>query len=1008
MAEVIATEQVLVEFVTDITQLESAADVLERTGQVDKKMADSFKRTNTEIQKQQQVVKAAAKEWQDSAKKEVASIEQVRAEMETFVTEFIEGFSEGIVSELQNAGIEFDEFGKIVGTSSEAAKTGTIGLKAELSEVTRQLQQLKLEGQDNSQQYIELTKRAGQLKDAIGDVSTEINLAAANSQSLNGLLDVASGIAAGFALSQGAMALFGDESEQLQEVLLRVNAAMAILQGLQQVQNILQKESAAATLLTNVQRKVQNAQLILENALQSQSIVVRTGAAVAQRALNAAMAANPIGIVVVALAGLIALLATYGRSAAQARAQTSSLNAALGAGADAFRDRQAALEQQADATINALENEGAVGSRIAQQEVANQKLQAAARRERIVELQRLQSETTEAELEQRQALQAEISRLLDAEITDRIAANNLQTRLQLQLQKEQLQGAANVLEAQLAGARKNSAAELALAKQLARARAAVEINEAGQNAEQRLLIEANLRKQLRDLDLQYARVRQQDLIAGLEAQLLKVSQASKAINARTSQEEIDLQKRIIQENARLELLQEGLTENQKLNIQKQSLAQQAALQREFNQNVSRETLEDFISRNNKELAALNITDAERLRLTEENIIAQAEIEIEAAQGLADKIREIEAKRDADIRAIRLQTIQATLQYELEFEQARTGVLRRTQERILAASNTTLQQRIAAINQLAALDIDAINRQQDALEQQHNQGLISEKEYQLQLAKLKDQELAVFEDTEKKKTDAIKDANLRRIAIAIQVAQQILDIVQQAGDQQLEAQQMEIDTQRQRIDDLLEAGAITEKEATARQKRLELEERKLRRQQAQREKDFAVFRAFLAIPQAYLTGLAQGGPILGAIYAGLAAAQAIIIASRAVPKFGKGKKDAYEGPAEIAETGPEFWQTDQGMHYVPKRAFVWVSKKDRVFNPAETRRMLEKPQFIADATYHNQHTYTQTMSIDYARMGKELGKHLPKTGFNFDKQGVTEWVQGYTSFEKYLDTRRAYK
>lgn len=1088
------TEVVFIDFQTDLSGLQSATDILQRTGQIDAKAAESFKKTNAEITKRTKAINDSAKAVTDAAKKEMVSIEEVHAIVNKMLEDFAIGMQEGVVDALKEAGFEFDSLGGIIaknfkkGTDgadsfnkklnevkrlspfdslnkqladsrkkvlditaelSRLSKTGgsdterfknltkdlvsakaeaeklktevdavnasleDVGnpdaeesLKKRLLEIKNRMLELKVAGKDNTQEFRDLTKEAGKLTDALGNVNKEIRLAANSERSLTGLLELLGGAAAGFSLITSTQALFGEGSEELQEVLLKVNAAMAALQAIEALVAITKKESAAAALLENIQTKIRNAQLIVENALLSQSIVVRTGAAIAQKALNAAMAANPIGIVAVALAGLIALLATYGRSAALARQQTSSLNVALSGAADAFEAREAAIRRQGDAIIDALENEGAVGSRIAQQEIENQKLAADARRERLQELQQLQRETTKADLEQRQKLQDEIRKLQDEEITDRLEANNLQRRLDVQLRKEQLQAVADNLEARLAGARKNSAQELALSKQLARARADVETNEAGQDANRQKLIRANLLKELRALDLAYQRVRQEDRIAGLEATLAKEEQSSKAINERVSQTEIDLQKKLIQEKARLELLQEGLTANQRLNIIQQSLSAQAELQRNFNATVTRETLEDLISRNNTELQQVNITNAQRLAATEENIIAQAQIEIDAAHGLADRIKEIEAKRNADIRAARRANIEEQLQYELDTADARNGVLRRANERVLSNDRSTYKQRIAAMNQLAALEIASINARQDALDEQLRQGLISQQDYNLKYAQLKDQELAVFEQIEQAKADAAKRRRNEQVNIALQVSQQIVDIVRQAGEQELEEQQQIIDAQRQEIEDLLETGAITEKEAERRQKKLDLEERRLRRQQAQREKDFATFKAALAIPQAYLQGLVQGGPILGAIYAALAAAQAILIATKQPPKFAVGKKHLYEGPAEIGHGG-ELWQTAEGMHYAAKPTVVWVNKHDKVFSPTETQRMLNKPA-LQVASYSNvNNNGAQGIAIDYEKLGAEVGKNIPKVGFNFDADGFTVYQQGKNSFDKYLGQRRGY-
>lgn len=1007
MATETTTEVVLIDFQTDFTQLESATDVLARTGQIDKKLADQFKRTNTEIQNQQKAINNTAKAMQDASKKEVISIEQVRAEIEAFVNDFIQGFQEGVIEELKNAGIEFDEFGKVVINNTEKITKESSGLKQELAGITKRMQELKLAGNETSDEFVTLANRAGQIRDAMGDVSKEINRFASDTKTIDGLIDAATGVAGAFSVAQGVAGAFGDAGEDLQEVLLKVNSALAILQGLQQVGNLLTKDSAAVTTINTIAQQGYNLAI-------GQSIGLL-------KAFRIALALTGIGAVII---GITFLVQWLNRSSDAIEANTKALQKLN----DEFERDAKNLDESVDnikrATaerVAALQTQGATEKQLRAETLNGLKeelqgvfeLQQGYREQRdaaeqvLIDVARGNRKFNKEEVE---AAEAVVQKFDEFTKRRKDLSTELRVKTQEDLQqtkKEELQSIADSLEARLSAARKNSSEELALNKQLARARAAVELNEAGQNLQQRLLIEANLQKQLRQLDLEFAKVRQQDRISALQVQLIAEQGAREQISIRTTQQEIDLQKRIIQESARLELLEEGLTANQKLAIQKKALADQAALQRDFDQQTTQQTLEDFISRNNKELANVKLTSKEKLALNEENLIAQAAIEIEANKGAADKIKEIEAKRDADIKALRLQNIQETLNRELELEAARTGALRRGQERVLSSERSTLKQRIAAINQLAVLDIAAINAKQDALEKELQQGLISQEDYLVEYEKLKDEELAVTERTELAKRDITRKTNEELFALAIQISGQIADIAQQAGEQRLEAQQAQIDQARQQIDALLEAGAITEKEAERRRKQQDIEERRLRRLQAQREKDFAVFKALLAIPQAYLTGLAQGGPILAAIYAGLAAAQAIVIATKQPPKFGGGKKDKYEGPAEIGETGGELWQTDNGIYYVPKRTFVWMGKDDKVFNPQETTRMLEKQTLQIENIKPTEKVAFNSFNIDYEKLGKAVGKNIPQIGFDFNEHGFMQWQKGQTSFDKYLDKRRSY-
>jgi hypothetical protein len=83
-----------------------------------------------------------------------------------------------------------------------------------------------------SKEAVEAAKRAAQLKDAIGDAKalTDAFNPDAKFKALTASL---SGVAGGFSAVQGAMGLFGNESEELEKTLLKVQSAMALSQGLQ-------------------------------------------------------------------------------------------------------------------------------------------------------------------------------------------------------------------------------------------------------------------------------------------------------------------------------------------------------------------------------------------------------------------------------------------------------------------------------------------------------------------------------------------------------------------------------------------------------------------------------------------------------------------------------------------------------------------------------------------------------------------------------------------------------
>jgi hypothetical protein len=988
------TQQVIIEFLTETGQLESAIDQLEKTGAIDSKLAGAFKQTTAEINKQSSAIKSAAGSTAPLKK----NLEDVDKATKKVAQDFMIGFQEGVIETLKDAGVSVEQFTDALASGGTEVEKSTDSLRQRLKNLTQQIAELKLAGKDNTDQYKQMVIEAGNIKDAIGDAAAEIKNAGSDTRTFDNLLGSAQAVAGGFAVAQGAAALFGDENEDLQKTLLKVNAAIAITQGLQSVSAALEKEGALSLLATNVQLKVKNAQKVIENGLESESIIVRGAATIAQKALNAAMAANPIGILVVAVAGLITILATYGKSAAAARQQTSSLNAALSGGAKVFEERTEAIKQQGDAAINALENEGVRESDIAKQRIVNEQLLAEARKQRIAELRDLQAQTADAELEKRQELQAELRKLDDQAIADQININNLSAKQQKILNEERLKNTIAGLEAELSAAAEGSQKQLNIQRRLIAARTALELNADGLLENERATLIAKSNQERLELEAAFNKRRIDLQLQGIEAQLVNVKEGS--------EEELKLRQLQIKLQAQSENTSTKLSEAEKRAIIEKGFQDRLKLQREYNERVRRESIEAQISLNNAQISQIKTNDDDRLVLQIANIELAAAIEVDAAKGNSAKIKEINARRDADILIVRKKFIDDAAQYEIDIRTADNGPSNRALQRTINDEKKSLSARKAAIKQLADFQVENIDIQLAALEEEKNKKLISEKDYILKYKQLQDEKKKITEDNEKATTDLIKAETRKRIDAAIQIATKLADLVANINETQTQQENDRIAAEKEKIASLLESGAITEAEANKRNKRIEAEEKKAKQQQAQRDKNLAVFRALLAIPQAFLQGLIDGGPIVGAIYAAIAAAQAIVIASRPLPRFGHGKKSGYEGPAEIGETGAELYEQNGQMFIAKKPQIVWLGAKDKVYNPTETKDML-MPN-VDKQLMQWQKPAAKFEGIDYDKLGKAVGRHINIPGFNIDEHGFKIWQQQGMSRKIYMDKRYSSK
>ena len=172
-----------------------------------------------------------------------------------------------------------------VGEGVKSMKT----LKKEFAEMQTELDGLV----PGTQKYIETLQKLGAVKDEIGDLKAEIQAFAGTDAKVAAFGNVIGGIASGFQAAQGAAALFGAESEEVQKALLKVQAASALADGIKGI-----------TAMGDSLKVAQN----VAKQLVTQMIGVDTYTkivTVSTRIWNAVMAANPIMLMVAAITALV-------------------------------------------------------------------------------------------------------------------------------------------------------------------------------------------------------------------------------------------------------------------------------------------------------------------------------------------------------------------------------------------------------------------------------------------------------------------------------------------------------------------------------------------------------------------------------------------------------------------------------------------------------------------------------------------------------------------------------
>lgn len=378
-----AVKPIIIPLVADTGGLTVGIEALEQLGQIDSKTAADFKAANKAFQDRGKVMDQAAgsaDKLAQASKKLVesiaggaiaqatANIEKLREKTDSTNEEFI-----ALRKAIKLAKDQLDTLGK--GTPAfdklsqeiEAAEMAMGNFKKEATSSRAQLKQyrealLQLEeaGLDNTKVFQDMAVTAGQLQDQIGDTQARIKALASDTFLLDGSIQVIQGVAGAFSIAQGAAALFGDESEEVQQALLKVNAAMAILNGLQQLQNILQRQSVATLFVENALKKLSAANTVLQTLAESRFTIVRVLATGAQNALNAAMAANPAGVLLLAIsaaAGALLLFANNSDKAADSQGELADQSRRVVEALNAEIDIQERLRNTRQGGLNSIRQE---------------------------------------------------------------------------------------------------------------------------------------------------------------------------------------------------------------------------------------------------------------------------------------------------------------------------------------------------------------------------------------------------------------------------------------------------------------------------------------------------------------------------------------------------------------------------------------------------------------------------------------------------------------------------
>lgn len=152
-----------------------------------------------------------------------------------------------LLNELRNQSSELDDARDAMLAEQKAveenAKSQT-SLRQRLRELKMEMVEMEAAGQRNTARYWEVRAEVAALTDAWGDAQAQANILANDDAGFAGVMSGLTGLTGGFSAVAGMAGLFGEESENLQQIMLKTQSIMAVTNGLMQVSQALNKDSA--------------------------------------------------------------------------------------------------------------------------------------------------------------------------------------------------------------------------------------------------------------------------------------------------------------------------------------------------------------------------------------------------------------------------------------------------------------------------------------------------------------------------------------------------------------------------------------------------------------------------------------------------------------------------------------------------------------------------------------------------------------------------------------------
>ena len=245
-------------------------------------------------------------------------------------------------------------------TNSTQAETSVKSLKQQLREAQAEVATMSDKFGESSRQAVEAAKKAAKLKDAIGDAKALTDTFNPD-QKFKAFAGALQGVAGGFSFVTGAMGTLGVKSDEVEKMLLKVNSAMAMVQGLNAMNESIEGFKRLGTFIksTTAFQALYNTATKIATVVTSAFGVAVDATAISFKALRAAIISTGIGALVVAIGLLVSKMVDLIDFSNEAEKKSKKLTEALDDEAKALEKSRNSLKDYGELELSRMRAAGA-------------------------------------------------------------------------------------------------------------------------------------------------------------------------------------------------------------------------------------------------------------------------------------------------------------------------------------------------------------------------------------------------------------------------------------------------------------------------------------------------------------------------------------------------------------------------------------------------------------------------------------------------------------------------